>query len=134
MRFHLPPRFRRQGFLALGICLAASACAPIATDGVSRDPNRISYEEIQAVEAANLFEVVQRLRPRWMQDRTGRTTMGQVEVRVYEGDSFLGTLEVLRQFPKAAARSLTYLDSTRAQSLPGGGSGHVAGAIIISRN
>lgn len=96
------------------------------------DPNRITRAEIVEVDVADLYEVVQRLRPRWLEVRGSRSFGGETEVVVYQGQSFLGGPEVLRQFDPAAAESLRYLDGpTASASLPGLGSRHVEGAIII---
>jgi hypothetical protein len=115
----------------LVVMIAAAACA--STDGRARtDPNVITLEEIQELNVANLFEVVQQLRPRWLEARAARTTHGTVSIVVYDGQSRLGDVQVLRQLPVDMAYRMRYLDGAQATStLPGIGSGHVAGAIII---
>jgi hypothetical protein len=118
---------------AVGLVLILAGCAGMATDQARSNPNLLTYEEIQSIEAANLYEVVQRLRPRWLTDRAARSTHGSVGILVYEDQSRLGDIGVLRQLPVSAARTMRYLDAATASStLPGIGSGHVAGAIVIS--
>jgi len=113
--------------------LILASCAGMAAGEARSNPNVLTYEEIQSVEAANLYEVVQRLRPRWLTDRAARSTHGSVGILVYEDQSRLGDIGVLRQLPVSAARTMRYLDAATASStLPGIGSGHVAGAIVIS--
>jgi hypothetical protein len=126
--------FRRSPAPALVLALALAVVAGCATtDGRPRtNPNVITLEEIQETNAANLFEVVQQLRPRWLEARAARSTYGTVSIMVYEGQSRLGDVQVLRQLPVNMAYRMRYLDGAQATStLPGIGSGHVAGAIII---
>lgn len=119
------------GLLIVG-ALGLVSCATAERTPRS-NPNLLTYEEIQSVEAANLFEVVQRLRPRWLEDRSARTTLGSTAILVYEDQARLGDVSVLRQLPVSAAGSMRFLDAAQASAtLPGIGSGHVAGAIVIS--
>jgi hypothetical protein len=123
---------RVLGFLVL-LVVALGGCATTQEGGVRADPNRLTQAEIQASGAGNLLEVVQRLRPRWLEDRVMRSTRGSGRILVYDGQAQLGDISVLRHLPLSAARSMRYLDAATASStLPGIGSGHVAGAIVIT--
>lgn len=124
-------------FLAVLASMAA-ACATTA------DPDRrrvrsevITREEIMEVDVGNLYEVVHRLRPQWLrEDRlaSDRSGYGAAEgVVVYQDQSsYLGGVEVLRQWGRSSALELRWMEGGRASStLPGLGSRNVAGAIII---
>lgn len=120
--------------LALGLLVAG--CASTGENARPRsDPDELTREEILSVEARNLYEVVQRLRPRWLraERRAGERSFGlETNVVVYQGQTRLGTVGVLAQWSPSAAYHLQWLDGPKASAtLPGIGSQHVAGAIVI---
>lgn len=126
---------RRSARLALGILLTvATACAPAAEPGQRRtDSSRITQEEMAAVEVFTLYDVVDRLRPHWLRIRSDRSFQSlETAVAVYQNQTYLGGPAVLRDFSKTSAYELRYLDgSTASNVLPGVGSRHLEGAIII---
>jgi hypothetical protein len=128
---------RRAG-LALMVVLVpfAAACASTrgGETGGSRS-DRLSREEIMGVQGArSLYDVVQRLRPRWLTARAEERSFGMTTgIVVYQDQSSLGDVEQLKQLGPSTAYEIRYLDGTTASAtLPGLGSGqHVAGAIVI---
>jgi hypothetical protein len=129
----------RLSFLLTGagaaLLLVLTACAPAATTGSGQNSNVLTRDEIMAVEVSTLYDVVQRLRPRWLASR-GPRSFGdaglRTEIVVFQGQTLLGDVEVLRQFSPNMAARLRYMDgATASASLPGLGSRHVEGAIII---
>jgi hypothetical protein len=99
------------------------------------NPNLITEAEIVAQRqagVANLYELVERTRPRWLQSRGDRSINLQTTILVYQNMQALGGVDVLRDFPLANIRSLQFLDAAQAGQLPGGGGQHVEGAIVIS--
>jgi hypothetical protein len=87
-----------------------------------------------SVDATNLWEVVRRLRPRWLEvNRRGDRSFGlQTNLVVFQNQTYLGNVDMLRQFSPESAYELEFLDgSTASNTLPGLGSQHVAGAIVI---
>lgn len=122
--------------LALSLVLLGGACAsnPEPGEGGS-NPERITREEIASVEGArNLYDVVQRLRPRWLRVRGGDRSFGlATNIVVFQDQTYLGDIDSLRQLAPEAAVELRWLDGTTASAtLSGLGSQHVAGAIIVS--
>ncbi len=120
----------------LAFLLAAAGCASAGagTGGPARgDYNVLTQDQMTAVDAGNLYDVVQRLRPRWLTARSGQSMSGiPTDILVFQGQTNLGTVEVLRQLPRSTAARLRFLDGpTAAATLPGLGSRHVAGAIVI---
>lgn len=101
----------------------------------ARNQDRLTREEIMSVDARNLYDVVQRLRPRWItQDRrAGEKSFGlPTGVVVYQESSYLGDIDALRQVGPQVVYEVKWLDgSTASATLPGLGSQHVAGAIVI---
>lgn len=95
----------------------------------------ITREEIMGTQGVrNMYELVQRLRPRWVTVRAGDRSFGMsTEIAVYQGQSYLGDVETLRQLGHTMAYELRWMDGQTAMTtLPGLGSGkHLAGAIII---
>jgi hypothetical protein len=118
-----------------------AACAPAATEGgaggtaapSSSRSDVISREELEANASLNMYDLIQRLRPRWLNTRGTRTTAGtQLELVVYQNLVQLGNVENLRQLRPTMAQRVRFLDAqTASASLPGLGSRQVAGAIVI---
>ena len=123
-------------FLAL---ILTAGCATTRSDGgegfrsdlITRE-EIIEVQETQGVR--NLYDVVQRLRPRWLTIRAGDRSFGMtIEIAVYQGQTYMGDVETLRQMGPTLAYELRWMDGQVAMTtLPGLGSGkHLAGAIII---
>jgi len=118
----------------LVLLLLVTACAA-GMEGAERSGSStlITQEELARVEANNLYEAVQRLRPRWLTVRGSRSMGLETEVVVVQGNTVIGGTGALRDFAVDAASSLQYMDGARASaSLSGLGGRHVAGAIIIN--
>ena len=129
---------RRTGTVALALFLASIpilGCASTGgqSGGESVDPNRLTREEILGAEATNLYEVIQRLRPRWLVVRSQRSFSMETEIVVFQNDMDLGGPEALRQMTPELAYEIEYLEGSRAATaLPGLMSGrHIQGAIIV---
>jgi len=84
-------------------------------------------------EATNLYDVIRRLRPRWLQVRSTRSLNMETEIAVMQNDMYLGTAEVLKQMAPELAYEIQYLEGARAATaIPGLMSGrHIEGAIIV---
>ena len=127
--------------LALGaVCLGAACAGKSRAGSERRNPNLIAAAEIQEMQEAgvrDLYELVSRQRPSWLQTRTERSLQLETAVLVYHNESRLGGVDALRGYPLLLVTSLRYLDAAQAGLLPGAGSAHVEGAIVIrtaSRN
>lgn len=103
-----------------------------ATTG--QNPDVITREQIMATGATNLFDVVNRLRPRWLQIRTVSSFNLSDEIVVFQDGMNLGGPDALRQILPELVYEIRWLDGLRASSeLPGLRSGrHIQGAIIVS--
>jgi hypothetical protein len=126
-------RLRRTPLVLMAITLLASGCASASPGaGTRSDPDTLTREEIIATGSSNLFDAVQRLRPRWLTPRAQQSFGLSTDILVFQGQTNLGTVEVLRQLTPESAIRLRFIDgSTAAASLPGMGSRHVAGAIVL---
>ena len=113
--------------LVLGL---VAACAS-AGERARSNSNVLTREEMAEVEVANVYEAVERLRPRWLQIRAQRSFNSATEIVVYLNRSYIGDPEVLRTFAKSNVVQLRYLDAATAQAtLSGLGSRSIEGAII----
>jgi hypothetical protein len=98
-----------------------------------RNADLITSEEIASANVSNLYDAVNRLRPRWLQVRAARTfDMAEGEIVVYQDQVFLGNLDALRQLNTDVAYAIRRLDGPTASStLPGIGSRRIEAAIVI---
>lgn len=107
------------------LVLAAGCAAAASSDTRSRtSQTRISEAELADLqgEVGNMYQVVSRLRPRWLQG----------DIVVYQNQTFFGWKDSLAEFAPDAARSLSYLDRSEAVAqLPGLGQRHIDGAIVL---
>lgn len=121
--------------------LAASACASAGTpaSNVSESsPDRITAVEIEATSGATTaYDLVRRLRPRWLQAGAtasiggGRVT-NQV-LLVYLDGNRLGTVDAMRTLNSSGIKSMQYYDAVRAATvLRDIGAEPISGAIVIS--
>lgn len=121
--------------MAVLFVVAVSACASSGS-GSQTSYNRISAEEIASMEGqvGNLYDLVSRLRPRWLQVRSTQRSLsgGDQEIVVYQDQSLLGGVDMLSGLGLELPLYLSYLDGAQATAqLSGLGSRRVEGAIII---
>jgi hypothetical protein len=126
----------QRGILVLTVLVSAfaMACASTKTDEEGRRTDVLTREEILGAEASNLYDVIQRLRPRWLQVRSTRSLNMETEIAVLQNDMYLGPAESLREMAPELAYEIRYLEGARAATaIPGLMSGrHIEGAIIVS--
>ena len=119
---------------AVLVSAMAGACASGGAGGsTGRSSNLLTREEILGAEATNLYDVIRRLRPRWLQVRSTRSFNMETMIAVLQNDMYLGPAETLKEMTPDLAYEIEYMDGVRAANvLPGLMSGqHVEGAIII---
>jgi hypothetical protein len=129
-------KFSRWGIPVLTLLASAfvTACASAPRSEADFDRNVLTLEQIQSVQALNLFEVVQRLRPRWLRVRGGTRSFNlETEIVVYQNDMLLGGPDNLRQMETKIAYEIRWLDGAKAMAtLSGLSTGrHVFGAIVV---
>jgi len=121
------------GVAGLVILFTLGACATAGERG-DRDFRVITAEELEEAQAGDLYEAIQRIRPRWLQTRGDRSfgALG-TGILVYYNGSRMGTPEeALRSMPIEGIHHVRRADSAEAARLPGAGSGmHVESAILI---
>ena len=130
-------RFATVSVLAAVIAVStlSVSCASAGRGSAGSNPNSITSEDIargQRDGVRDLYELVGRLRPRWLQVRADRSLRLETLIAVYQNNSRLGSLEALRGYPLLNVTSLRYLDAAQAGLLPGASGGHIEAAIVIS--
>jgi len=129
----------RRAVLILTLLVPAVSlgCASSGTTSGSENAGRsdlLTREQILGAEATNIYDVIRRLRPRWLQVRSTRSFEMQTEIAVIENDVYLGPAEILKEMAPELAYELRYLDGIRAAAaIPGLMSGrHIEGAILVN--
>lgn len=122
-------------FAALATALLIAGCASSGASTDRGSPNLLTREQIMSINVPTLYDVVDRLRPRWLQGTGGEPSSvfgGENSIVVYQGQTLLGGPEILRQFSPDVAAELRYLDGpTASATLPGIGTRHISGAIVL---
>jgi hypothetical protein len=124
-------------FVLTALTLAGCASSGGSTKGSRSTSSRdlLHQEEILETKAANLYEVVQRLRPRWLNVRSSgqSITPTRTSVLVYDGAVRIGEAEVLKSMMPQSVVSMRYMSGTDATiSLVGTTDQWVAGVIILT--
>jgi hypothetical protein len=96
----------------------------------------VTSMEISAVGATNAYDLISRLRPRWLRTQSpasiGAGVRSQV-VAVYLDGVRVGELDALRSLSTSGFLTMRYYDATRAATvLRDPGSEPIAGAIVIT--
>lgn len=117
--------------LLIGATVVTVSCTSATRSGAT-NPDRISRTEIEASSAQDAYELVQRLRPRWLRSRGSRSLTMSTGILVYLNDSRMGGLDSLRDISTNGIESVEYFDAARAiGELPGIGSEHAEAAIVV---
>lgn len=122
--------------LALFASAAALGCASTQSAGGDEQgaPDVLTREQIMGAEATNLYDVVRRLRPRWLQVRSTRSFNMETLIAVMQNDMYLGGAETLKEMAPELAYEIRYMDGARAANVvPGLMSGqHIEAAIVVN--
>jgi hypothetical protein len=126
---------------ALTGCASSGTPSPssgaAASNVRSSSPDYITSIEVEGTATNNAYDLVRRLRPRWLQSSAaasigGGMVKGQVIVVVLDGQR-LGGIETLRSIGTSGIKTLQYYDATRAATvLRDPGNDPIAGAIVIT--
>ncbi len=108
-------------WMAGGMLVALAACGPStgAAPMARGNARLITQEEIAQTPAPNLYDLVQRLRPGWMQQRAALGTFGYPAV--YVGSQAYGGIERLREISTTNVEELRFLDPIEATARYGRG-------------
>jgi hypothetical protein len=112
-----------------------AACA-VQGGGLPRSTSDvITRAELREASARNLYEAIDRLRPRWLQVRGGsRSFTMETLIVVFQDELYLGNQDQLQRLGTEGVYSVRWVDGQTAQATLSGipmGT-HVDGAIIVS--
>ncbi len=136
-RFSASCRFLSVRGVAPALALVAvlaftGACSLSAGNQDSRDHDLIGAEELEATRATNLYELIERERPRWLIPRGTRSINLPTEIVVALNGRYYGGVESLRWFTPEGIRTISYVDGSLAGvQVSGVGSRHVEAAILV---
>jgi len=128
-------RWRRGAWWGLAAAVAAAACAS-GGGGPQGTPRRGSGDVLTAAEmetwgAQDLYVVVQRLRPRWLQVREAVTTQGHIPMSIIlDGTRQEGSVELLRNFRASDVEEIRFMNSRDATTQYG--LAMMSGALVIT--
>jgi hypothetical protein len=128
------PLVRAMVVPLIACAFAACGSAPRANP-VGLNPNLLAEADITRARSEgvrDLYELILRTRPRWLDVRQDRSLRLETSIVVYQNNSRLGGIDALRGYLLENIASIHYLDSAQAGQLPGAGGGHIEGAIVIS--
>lgn len=124
---------------ALLAACASSGGSPRPATSSGSTSDLVTSAEIEATPVSNVYDLVNRLRPRWLSvsgTKVGSISGGSVQrqmIVVYLDGSRLGGVESLRSITTGSIKSMRYYDATRAATvLRDPGSEQLAGAIVLS--
>ena len=119
-----------------GTAASTTGAAPAAAVRTG-NPDYITSIEVEGTATSNAYDLIRRLRPRWLQASAassigGGTVKNQIVVVVLDGTR-MGGLETLRSIGTTGIKTLQYYDAIRAATvLRDPGSDPIAGAIVIT--
>ena len=118
--------------LALLIVSGSLACASSGGTTTRGSRNVITLEELANEPSGTLYEAIQRLRPRWLQNRgiSNSRTLRPTPLQVYLDNAPLGTTGSLRTISVTDVDRVEFMSANDATTRFG--TGHDGGAIIVS--
>ena len=126
---------RRALFGALAALAFAGACVSGQRGRLSpgiRNQNRLQADELVSLGPnASMFEVIARLRHRWMETRLSDPAVPEAtdQIGVYEGSLLMGGLNELRYIQARNVASARFVEGHEAAALYG--PGHASGVIVL---
>jgi len=121
---------------AIGVAIACAHASGGSTSTSNTDFTRITREqldELHQLGVRNLYEAIDRIRPRWLIVRSGVRSLSQpTQVVVFQDDAYLGGIDALERMGLEGVFQIRYIDGPTAQAtLLGIGGIHVQGAIVV---
>ena len=119
----------RKCILSVLLLIMTVACGSSGSGGSGIDANLIAREEIDEQGPTNAYNIIEALRPVWLQKRGPTSFYNEGEIRVYLDNSSLGGIETLRGLHTDNIESISFLDERRASYRFG--PNHEQGVILI---
>ena len=107
--------FRRSVLVPLVLCVAMGACAGSGGAGAGAprsSSTSLGAEELQQDAAMDLFTLIQRRRPQWLQNRGPTTAQGRQPIAVVlDGVRQQGSVEILRSMRAGDVQLVRFLNA-----------------------
>lgn len=113
--------------LALALVLGACATSGATSRGGS---GALTAEDIEPYASQDLYTIIQRMRPQWLQVRGASTAQGRAAVVVFIDGMQAGGLGMLRDIRAVDVEEIRHLSASDATTLYG--TGMEGGAILIT--
>ena len=120
MRIHKYPVW-----LLITLTVAACASSGRVDGGVRRNPDVISLAELNEISDRSAYEAVERLRPRWLRGRGGRTGLPGI---IWDDRSY--RFDILRSMPIEQVEEMKFINAMDATTL--WGTGYPDGIIQVT--
>ncbi len=111
----------------------SAGCGTTGSRGSGLEANLITREQIDQEGPANAYDIVQALRPLWLEKRGATSFYNEGEIRVYLDGTSFGGIESLRGIHSDNIESITYLDERLASHRFGPGHEHGVIHVITKR-
>ena len=109
---------------------SAAPPAMVPTGRVPRNPNLITAAEIEGQSPTNAYDLIRRLRPRWIRLSAGDYSAHRDQVWVYLDGTRLGQLSELGRISSESIGEIRFVPGDEA--VQRWGWGYSAGAILIT--
>lgn len=127
----MPIRFQLVLAAALPVMVACASGSGLQPPRLSSSV--ITRAELAEIDVRNAYEAVERLRPRWLVVRGGRSFSTTTQVAVFQDDMFLGDVDALERMGTEGIYTIRYVDGPTAQATMSGiADRHIQGAIVVS--
>jgi hypothetical protein len=126
------PRARLAALAALAFAVGVTACASNSSGARTRGSRDepIAAEELEKYANEDLYTLIQRIRPTWLQNRAAYTGMGRQPISVIvNGVVQQSGFDAVREFRAADVREVSYMNARDATTFYG--TDMSAGAIVI---
>jgi hypothetical protein len=125
----------------VGVAAACAGPAGSASTSPRHDSTVITAEDMTRVQATNLYDVVHRLHPEWLNQRTAATVGSldsrapaqPIDVQVFLDSQHIGTSETLKQLVVSTTSSLKYYSAAEAQTRFGAGNLNGVIQVIMTK-
>jgi len=124
---HRGPRGLMPLVLTLLVTVGAASCASGGGSGGERrgSANRLVTEDLAGLDHLDAYEAVRRLRPTWLQTRTGASPGF-----VLNGNAQMGGIDMMRQISVSEVLEIRFMNARDATTRFG--TGYVSGAILVT--
>lgn len=120
----------RRTVVLAGLTVFLAACAAQSSSSPRPNASLITQAEVVEAGVTDALQLVEKLRPAWLQRRGPTSFTQEGDVAVYLDGTRMGEREALRSITTDNVESIEYMDAGRATFRFG--AGHQYGAILVT--